>query len=58
VLSLINVLVFKAKNVVDAETLYVLCRKLLEGKDCNIQANNLDYNVVGLLNKITECSDT
>lgn len=58
VLSLINVLVSKAKHIEDAETVYVLCRKLLEGKNCQISLNNLNYDVIGLLNKITEDSDT
>lgn len=57
-LSLINVLVYKAKTIDDAETVYVLCRKLLEGKNCQIPMNNLSYDVVGLLNKVTEDSDT
>ena len=51
-------LVYKAKIVTDAENLYVICRKLLEGKDCNIQSNQMDYNIINLLNKITESSDT
>lgn len=57
-LSLINVLVYKAKAIADAETVYVLCRKLLEGKNCQINVNNMNYDVMGLLNKITEESDT
>lgn len=57
-LSLINVLVYKARNFSDGETLYVLCRKLLEGKDCQIQTYNLGYDVAGLLAKVTESSDT
>jgi hypothetical protein len=58
VLALINVLVYKAKSVVDAESLYVICRKLLEGKDSNIHSNQMNYDVTNLLNKITESSDT
>lgn len=55
---MINVLVYKAKTISDAETVYVLCRKLLEGKNCQINLNNMNYDVMGLLNKITEESDT
>ena len=51
-------LVYKANIIVDGETVYVLCRKLLEGKNCQINLNNLNYDVMGLLNKITEDSDT
>lgn len=58
VLSLINVLVYKAKAVTDAETVYVVCRRLLEGKNCPISLNHLTYEVAGLLKKITESSDT
>ncbi len=58
VLALINVLVYKAKSVADAESLYVICRKLLEGKDSNIQSNQMNYDITNLLNKITESSDT
>ena len=58
VLALINVLVYKAKSVVDAESLYVICRKLLEGKDSNIHSNQMNYGITNLLNKITESSDT
>jgi len=52
-LSLINTLVYKAKQIVDAETVYVICRKLLEGNNCQIVSNNLDYDVKGLMNKVT-----
>lgn len=58
VLSLVNVLVYKAKHVKDGETVYVLCRKLLEGKNCQIRGGNLDYDVMGLIAKVTEDSDT
>jgi len=58
VLSLINVLVYKAKVIFNAETVYVLYRKLLEGKNCQINVSNLNYDIMGLLNKITEDSDT
>lgn len=57
-MSLINVLVYKAKTIFDAETVYILCRKLLEGKNCQIIVTNLNYDVMGLLSKITEDSDT
>jgi hypothetical protein len=53
VLSLINVLVYKAKVIFNAETVYVLYRKLLEGKNCQINVSNLNYDIMGLLNKIT-----
>ena len=54
VLNVINVLVYKAARIIDAELVYVLCRKLLEGKNCQINYNTLDYDTVALLNKITE----
>lgn len=58
ILSLVNVFVYKSKTVYDGETVYVLSRKLLEGNNCPISCNGLNYDVSALLNKVKDQSDT
>jgi hypothetical protein len=57
ILSLINTLVYKSKKIIDFETVYVICRKLLEGNNCQIDSNKLDYDVMELMNTIISNSD-
>jgi len=57
ILSLINTLVYKSKKIIDFETVYVICRKLLEENNCQIDSNKLDYDVMELMNKIISNSD-